>query len=144
MEGTVRTAESSASPEELFAVAADMAKYPEWAEGVKAVEILDTDDDGRATAARFEVEAMVRRITYVLDYAYDPPTTISWTARPGDDIDEMEGSYTFTPTEDGGTEVVYALAVKPAFKVPGFLRSQAERHIVTTALRSLRRRAESA
>jgi len=54
----------------------------------------------------------------------------------------MEGSYRFTPTDDG-TDVVYALAVTPAFKVPGFLRSQAERHIVTTALRSLRRRAEA-
>lgn len=143
MEGTVRTSESSATPEELFAVAADLENYPEWAEGVKGVEILETDSDGRAASARFDVEAMIRRITYVLDYTYDHPTSITWKAQPGDDISEMEGSYTFTPLDDGGTEVVYALAVTPSFQVPGFLRSQAERHIVTTALRSLRRRAEA-
>jgi uncharacterized membrane protein len=143
MEGTVRTAESTATAEQLFAVAADLEHYPEWADGVKGVEILETDAAGRATAARFDVEAMVRRISYVLEYTYDPPHMITWTARPGADIEEMEGSYTFTATPDGGTEVVYALAVTPAFKVPGFLRSQAERHIVTTALRSLRRRAEA-
>jgi len=142
MEGTVRSAESSATPEALFAVASDLERYPEWAEGVKEVEILETDTDGRARAASFVVEAMVRRITYVLEYEYDPPNGITWTARPGDDIEAMEGSYRFTPTDDG-TDVVYALAVTPAFKVPGFLRSQAERHIVTTALRSLRRRAEA-
>lgn len=143
MEGTVRTAVSTATPEQLFAVAADLASYPEWAEGVKGVEILETDAEGRATSARFDVEAMVRRISYVLDYTYDAPHGMTWRAKPGDDIEEMEGSYTFTEAEDGGTEVVYALAVTPAFKVPGFLRSQAERHIVTTALRSLRRRAEA-
>jgi len=143
MEGTVRTAVSTATPEQVFAVASDLESYPEWAEGVKGVELLATDDEGRATSARFDVEAMVRRISYVLDYTYEAPNLIRWKAQPGDDIEEMEGSYTFTETEDGGTEVVYALAVTPAFKVPGFLRSQAERHIVTTALRSLRRRAEA-
>jgi uncharacterized membrane protein len=144
MEGTVRTAESSAPPEDLFAVAADLESYPEWADGVKEVEVLEIDGAGRAAAARFVVEAMVREIEYVLEYTYDPPTSIKWSARPGGDIEAMEGSYTFTAREGDTTEVVYALAVKPSFKVPGFLRSQAERHIVTTALRSLRRRAESA
>ena len=142
MEGTVRSAESSATPEALFAVAVDLESYPEWAEGVKEVEILETDAEGRAAAASFVVEAMVRKINYVLEYEYDPPHEIKWTARPSDDIEVMEGSYRFTET-DNGTEVVYALAVTPAFKIPGFLRSQAERHIVTTALRSLRRRAEA-
>ena len=51
----------------------------------------------------------------------------------------LEGSYTFTPV-DGATEVVYALTVEPNFKVPGFVRRQAEKQIVTTALRGLRKR----
>jgi hypothetical protein len=42
---------------------------------------------------------------------------------------------------DGATEVVYALSVEPNFTVPGFLRRQAEKQIVTTALRGLRKRA---
>jgi hypothetical protein len=51
----------------------------------------------------------------------------------------LEGSYTFNET-DSGTEVVYALTVEPNFKIPGFIRSQAERQIVTTALKGLRKR----
>jgi ribosome-associated toxin RatA of RatAB toxin-antitoxin module len=143
MEGTVQATESTATPEALFAAASDVAAYPDWASGVKDVEILDTDTEGRATRARFVIEAMIRRITYVLEYRYVYPNKISWSAEPGDDITSMEGSYTFEPLEDGGSEIVYALAVDPAFKVPGFLRSQAERTIVNTALRDLRRQAES-
>jgi hypothetical protein len=56
------------------------------------------------------------------------------------DVKTLEGSYTFNPV-DGATEVVYALSVEPNFTVPGFLRRQAEKQIVTTALRGLRKRA---
>lgn len=142
MEGTVQATESTATPDVLFAVAADVAAYPDWASGVKEVEVLDTDAAGRALRARFVIEAMIRRITYVLEYRYDEPNRISWLAEPGEDITSMEGSYTFESLEDGGSEIVYALAVDPAFKVPGFLRNQAERTIVNTALRDLKRRAE--
>ena len=55
------------------------------------------------------------------------------------DVRMLEGSYTFTAV-DGATEVVYALTVEPNFKMPGFLRRQAENQIVTTALRGLRKR----
>ncbi len=143
MEATIRATESSASAERLFEVAADVAAYPEWADGVKEVEILSTDEEGRALRARFVVAAMISEITYVLAYSYQYPNQISWVAEPGADIEAMEGSYTFEPLEGGGTQVVYALAVRPAFRIPGFLRGQAERHIVTTALRGLKRKAES-
>lgn len=141
MEGTVRTSEASAAPEVVFAVAADLAAYPDWATGVAGVEILETDPEGRARRARFEVDGFIKRITYELVYEYQSPNRISWRAVPGDDIREMEGYYEFRP-RDEGTEIVYALRVEPAFVVPGFLRRQAEKQIVQAALRGLRRRAE--
>ncbi|WKZ83032.1 MAG: SRPBCC family protein [Acidimicrobiia bacterium] len=141
MDGTVRTSEAAAPPEVVFSVAADLAAYPEWATGVAAVEILETDADGRAGRARFEVDGFIKRITYELEYEYQAPNRISWSAVPGEDIEEMEGYYEFS-ARDGGTEVVYALRVKPAFAVPGFLRRQAEKQIVQAALRGLTRRAE--
>ena len=141
MEGTVRSAVSSASAERLFEVACDVAAYPEWATAVKEVEVLATDEAGRVAQARFVVEALISEISYVLNYTYESPTSITWQAEPGDDIRSMEGSYRFEDA-DGGTEVMYALKVEPAFKVPGFLRDRAERQIVSTALRELRKRAE--
>jgi len=142
VEGTVRTSEASAPPEVVFGVAADVASYPDWATGVAAVEVLERDEMGRARLARFEVDGFIKRITYDLVYEYDAPHRISWRAIPGDDIREMEGYYEFRPRDEGGTEIVYALRVEPAFVIPGFLRRQAEKQIVQAALRGLRRRAE--
>ena len=143
MEGTIRSTETSASPEVVFSVAAALEAYPEWATGVNEVEILEREEDsGRARRARFEIEGFIKRIRYELEYTYEPPHRISWRAVPGTDIRDMEGSYTFQPLDGGGTEIVYALRVEPAFTVPGFLRRQAEKQIVSSALRGLKHHAE--
>ena len=143
MEGTIRNSETTASPETVFDVAADLAAYPDWVTGIISVEILGRDGSGLANRARFEVDGFIKRIAYELVYEHRRPESISWRAVPGEDIEAMEGSYIFRRRQDGGTEILYALQVSPAFAVPGFLRSQAEKHIVTSALRSLRLRAEA-
>ncbi|HKX75262.1 MAG TPA: SRPBCC family protein [Acidimicrobiia bacterium] len=142
-EATVESIEIKASPEEVFAVAADLDSYPEWATGLKEIEVLAHDDQGRAARARFVVDGMIKEITYVLNYRYEQPHTMSWEAEPGSpDINQLEGSYTFREAGDGLTEVVYALRVEPSFTIPGFLRRQAEKQLVGTALRGLRKRVE--
>jgi ribosome-associated toxin RatA of RatAB toxin-antitoxin module len=138
-EGTYQTMEIDASAEELYDAAADIGSYPEWATGVKEVEILESDSAGAVRRARFVVEGFVKQIEYVLSYTHNRPDELSWTADDGPDIKMLKGSYTFTPV-DGATEVVYSLAVEPNFTIPGFIRRQAEKQIVTTALRGLRRR----
>ena len=143
MEGTIRSSETTAAPETVFDVAADLAAYPDWAIGVSNVEIIEETEGGLAARARFRVEGFIKRISYELVYEYDRPNRIGWKAVPGDDIEAMEGYYEFRANESGGTEILYALRVEPAFTVPGFLRSQAEKQIVTSALRGLRRRAEA-
>ena len=142
-EGTVESIEVKGKPSDVFAVAADLAAYTEWATGVKEVEILETDERGRAHRARFVVDGMVKEITYTLVYSYDEPSSIRWEAEPGPDLKELEGSYVFNQVADGRTEVVYALKVEPSFTIPGFLRRQAEKQLVGTALRGLRKRVES-
>ena len=138
--GTFSTLEIDASPEDLYDVAADVAAYPQWASGVKQVEVLDVDAEGRVDRARFVLEGFVKEITYVLKYTHDRPNTLSWVAEESDDLKMLEGSYQFDETENGATEVVYSLTVDPKFMMPGFVRRQAEKQIVTTALRGLRKR----
>lgn len=138
-EGTYSTLEIDAPAEAVYRVAADIGSYPEWATGVKEVEVLERDEEGKVIRARFVVEAGVREIRYVLRYAHDPPRSLRWVAEESDDLKMLEGSYTFNPV-DGATEVVYGLSLELNFTLPGFLRRQAERQIVTTALRGLRRR----
>jgi len=139
-EGTFSTLEIDATPEELYDVAADVAAYPEWASGVKEVEVLDLDSEGRVDRARFVLEGFVKEIEYVLKYNHDRPNVLSWVAEQSDDLEMLEGSYQFGATEDGATEVVYSLSVEPNFTLPGFIKRQAEKQIVTTALRGLRKR----
>jgi hypothetical protein len=98
--------------------------------------------DARRVEVQIKIEGFVKRVRYDLRYEYDEPHRIDWLAIPGEDIREMRGSYEFRPVEGGGTEIIYALRVEPAFTVPGFLRRQAEKQIVSSALRGLRRRAE--
>jgi uncharacterized membrane protein len=142
-EGTFQTLEIDAPAEALYDVAADIGAYPEWATGVKEVEVLELTDDGKVELARFVVEGFVKEIEYVLRYTHDRPNSLSWVAEADSkDVKSLEGSYTFNPM-DGATEVVYALSVEPNFTIPGFLRRQAEKQIVTTALRGLRKRASS-
>lgn len=138
-DGTFSALEIDASPEVLYDTAADVASYPEWASGVKEVTILDTDAEGRVERARIVLEGFVKEIEYVLRYTHDRPQLLSWVAEESDDLRMLEGSYQFTP-DDGSTEVVYSLRVELNFNLPGFVRRQAEKQIVTTALRGLRKR----
>ncbi len=145
MEGTIQKIEVSVDPQRIYEIALDIEAYPEWAAGVKSVNVVEVDDQGRPTVADFTVDAMIKEISYTLDYDYELENGFAWSARPNEDIALLEGSYEFKPLEeDGQTEVVYALRVEPAFKVPGFLRRQAEKQIVGPALRGLKDRAETA
>jgi uncharacterized membrane protein len=143
MEGTVQSIEVSADVQTIYEVALDLNAYPEWATGVKDVEIEEEDELGRPVRVSFVADAMIKEISYTLLYRYDLDDGFSWSAEPGADIKEMEGSYRFSALEDGGTEVLYALRVDPAFTVPGFLRRQAEKQIVSNALRGLKKRSEA-
>jgi uncharacterized membrane protein len=138
-EGTFQTLEIDAPAEVLYDTVADIASYPDWATGVKEVEVLEQDDDGRVHRARFVLEGFIKEIEYVLVYTHDRPNSLSWSAEEGPDVRMLEGSYAFNDGDDG-TEVVYSLRVEPNFTIPGFIKRQAERQIITTALKGLRKR----
>lgn len=142
VEGTVQRVEVSAEPQHVHEIALDLEAYPEWIDGVKSVVIVSEDEQGRPADAEFVVNAMIKEISYTLQYDYDYDNGFAWTAIPNDDITSLVGRYEFNELADGGTEVVYALKVDPAFNVPGFLRRQAEKQIISTALRGLKKRAE--
>ena len=143
MEGTVQSIEVSAPAQHVYEIALDLEAYPDWATGVKTVDVLEEDELGRPLRVDFVAEAMIKEISYRLRYNFDLESGFSWAAEPGADIRAMEGSYEFKELDDGSTEVLYALRVDPAFTIPGFLRKQAEKQIVSSALRGLKKRAEA-
>lgn len=131
-----------ASAEELFDIVVDLEAYPDWVQGVKAVEVHEEDGDGRPRRASMTVDAMIREVNYTLNYELEYPDVVSWTAEPGKDLKQIDGSYRFEVNDEGGTTVHYELTIDPNFRIPGFMLKQAQKAIMSSALHGLKSRAE--
>ena len=135
------TIDVEASAEEIFAVATDFEKYPDWNADIKKVEIKETDGEGRATKVWMQVDAKVKTVTYTLAYDYsDAPGSFSWSLLEGD-IKDLSGSYTFDEFDDV-TEVQYETSIDPGFPIPGVLKRQGQKRLMKGALEDLKKRVE--
>jgi uncharacterized membrane protein len=133
----------AAPPERVMAVIADFPAYPEWAEQVKSVEVLGSGDTGRAERVKFTMDAGPIKDSYTLDYTWAPDgRSVSWTLVKGQMQKRQNGSYTLAGDESG-TTVTYSLAVDLNIPMIGMLRRKAEKVIIDTALKGLKRRVES-
>ncbi len=142
VEGTVQSIEVSAAPHDVFDVALDLEAYPEWITACKTANVLEEDEEGRPLRAEFVFHILIKEIDVTMRYSYELDNGFSWSAEPGPDLKALDGSYEFREIDDGNTEVLYALRVEPSFTIPGFLRRQAEKELVQSALRGLKKRAE--
>lgn len=131
-----------AEPEAIMAVIADFPSYPQWAGAVKDVEVLDTGPDGRPEQVRFVLDAGVVKDEYILAYTWaGDGTAVSWRLVKGQMQKSQRGSYVLEP---GGsdTRVTYTLAVDLAIPMIGMFKRKAEKVIMDTALKELKRRVE--
>jgi ribosome-associated toxin RatA of RatAB toxin-antitoxin module len=134
----------SGTPERCFAVVTEVERYPEWVGDLKAVEILERDEDGRAKVVAFRAAAFGRSTSYTLQYDYSKaPEEVSWVQVRGDLTSRLDGAYQFAPSGDGETEVTYKLTVDLRVPIPGFVKRRAEGHILHAAIRDLKSRVES-
>lgn len=131
-----------AGPEVIWDVIAGFESYPEWQDGVKEAEVLETGDDGWATKVRLVVDAQRFRAVMVLGYTYTDDA-MSWELLEGEGVKSNTGTYRLEPLDEGGTRVTYDLEVTPSIPVPGMLKRMAAQRIVDTALRGMKQRAES-
>ena len=133
----------AAPPERVMAVIADFAAYPEWAEQINAVEVLAPGSDGRAERVRFTMDAGPIKDSYTLDYRWAPDgRSVSWTLVKGQIQKAQDGSYALAGKGDS-TTVTYSLAVDLNIPMIGMLRRKAEKVIIDTALKGLKRRVEA-
>lgn len=130
-----------ASAQRIFEVATDFDAYPQWNSNIKKVEIKQRDDDDNPTHVWFQVDAKIKTIAYTLEYDYsNAPESFSWDLLEGD-VKQLNGSYTFDEFDDV-TDVTYELAIDPGFPIPGFMKRQAEKQIMSSALKDLKKRVE--
>ncbi|SDD13786.1 Ribosome association toxin PasT (RatA) of the RatAB toxin-antitoxin module [Geodermatophilus telluris] len=131
----------SAPASEVMAVIADFDAYPQWVGAARTVEVLESGDDGRARRVRFVIDATVLTDDYVLDYTWDGDRQVSWTLVRSKIMKRQDGSYTLAEV-GGGTEVTYRLTVDMAVPMIGMLKRRAEKVILDTALKELKKRVE--
>lgn len=133
-----------ATPEEILAVIADFASYPEWANGVKRTEVLESGSDGRAAQVKFNIDQGPIKDEYVLAYDAWTADGVSWTLVKGNMQKSQQGSYKLEPSGEGSTRVTYTLSVQLVVPMIGLFRRKAEKMIMDTALKELKRRVENA
>ncbi|MFD1826548.1 MULTISPECIES: SRPBCC family protein [Mumia] len=134
-----------AEPSAIMAVIADFATYPTWATGVKEAQVVALDEFGaRATQVQFILDATPIRDTYTLAYTWDGDHKVEWEiAEPGAMLKGMDGAYVLDALGGGSTRVTYRLAVEVSIPLLGMLRRKAEKVIIDTALKGLKKRVES-
>jgi ribosome-associated toxin RatA of RatAB toxin-antitoxin module len=134
-----------APPADVLDVIADFDAYPEWTGAVRSAQVLEEDEDGWARQVRFVLDAGALRDTYTLAYTWDVAEdgtgTVAWTLVEASILKAMDGSYRLRASSDG-TEVTYTLSVEVRMPMLGMLRRKAEKTIIDTALRELKKRAE--
>jgi uncharacterized membrane protein len=129
----------------VAAVICDFPRYPEWVDALKQIEVLEEYEDGYAARVRFLIDAAVMADDYTLEYAYaDDLTRIEWhLVEPSKTQKSQRGSYDLADNGDGSTTVTYTLEVELSIGMLGMFRRKAEKIIMDTALKQLKRRVES-
>jgi DNA-nicking Smr family endonuclease len=110
-------------------VICDFERYPEWVSAAKAVEVEEEYEDGYASRVRFVLDAGVIQDEYRLAYEYaEDVSRIEWHLVEPSKIQKAQtGSYD----------------VELNIGMLGMFRRKAEKMIMDTALRELKRRVES-
>jgi carbon monoxide dehydrogenase subunit G len=132
-----------ASRADVMAVIADFEAYPEWTGAVKEVEVLSALPDGRAERVRFVLDAGAIKDEYTLAYRWDDDAEVRWDlAEQGRMLTSMVGSYALADAGEGTTHVTYQLAVDVRIPMIGMIKRKAEKVIIDTALKELKKRVE--
>ncbi len=133
-----------ASPAAIMAVIADLPAYPQWSDGITSVTILSVyEDDNRPADARFTLSSGAIKDTYELEYDWDGDRKVTWTLTKGDMLTALDGEYALSDAGGGSTTVHYRLSVDVKIPMIGMIKRKAEKVIVDTALKGLKKRVES-
>ena len=132
-----------ASPDAVWAIAADIANYPDWAHDIKDVT---SPHRRRRTAGRGRVPRLGARPQHALHAALRlrrrPQRARLEDGERRHPALDRRALHASSPTDDGGTLVRYDLAIDLAIPLPGFVKRRAEVRILNT-VRELKAYAEA-
>lgn len=133
----------NADPQAIMDVIGDFSAYPQWALAVKKAEVVVPGADDRAERVRFSLDAGLVKDEYMLDYVWSlDGLTVAWELVEGQLQKAQHGSYVLEPV-GAATNVTYSLTVELAIPMIGMIKQKAEKVIMNTALKELKRRVEA-
>lgn len=130
----------AASPDEVMAVIADFANYPEWVDSMELAEVQTTAND-RPERVRMVLNHPLVKDDYVLEYTWHGSTEVTWELVEGHLLKAMDGSYLLHGSGDE-TMVTYTLKVDVNMPMIGVFRRKAEKTIIDGALKGLKKQVE--
>jgi ribosome-associated toxin RatA of RatAB toxin-antitoxin module len=127
-----------ATPEQVMDVLLDLESVPKWSPVHQKVEILERDDQGRATKSRQVVKVVGIADEQVLAYSIHDDG-VSWTLINAKLQRAQNARYTLSRDGDA-TRVHVELTIDLAVPVPGFLIKKGAKGLMETATEGLRKR----
>jgi ribosome-associated toxin RatA of RatAB toxin-antitoxin module len=123
---------------EVAAKLTAIADYPQWLTSIKKVEVVASDDQGRATSANVSIDAGVMKDRATLSYDWSKaPEEISFSLDEADLMTTMDGKYILKAIDADTTQVTYQLGVELSLPVPRMMISKTEKSTIDQALKEL-------
>lgn len=136
------TQEIGASAQACFDALVAIETYPEWYPLTDEVEVRERDAAGRPAVVEAVTDARVRRVRYVLRYAYEPPGRISASYVEGD-FKDLRLTWTLEALAPERTRATLALAGEVSWVLDRLIapvRDKVRRELIDDAVAALGRR----
>ncbi len=131
-----------APPARVMAVIADFEHYSKWASSLTEVVVTQDGPDGRPRRVSFVLDTGVVNDQYELEYTWTGDEKVEWHLVRGQMMKAQDGAYTLV-ADGSGTDVTYSLSVDLGVPMLGLLKRKAERVVMDTALKELKKYVES-
>lgn len=123
--------EIDAPIETVYAILEDVLSAADWQGGMRRMELVERDAEGRAVLVDAVADGKVKDISSRQRFTYEPPTAVRWNQEKGD-FKSIAGSWELEALDASRTRATYSLEADP-----GRVLSMAIRGPVELALRAL-------
>ncbi len=109
----------------VWAEVQDVLAAPEWQGGMKRMESLESDAEGRATLVEVTADGKVKDLVSTQRFTYAGPSTLSWEQTKGE-MKSVVGSWELESIDENRTRATFALEVDLGRKLGLVIRGPVE------------------